>query len=201
MNINLRNAILLFFGISTFSLLLIGGIIGYNQYQSIFASNVPSKLDNEYLHIPTNSGFKEVLAALQKEHFLKNTNSFIKVADRMGYNNSTVRAGRYKIEPNWSNHQLIRHLRNGGQAPVKIVLTNERLPENVATKVARFTELDSAEVMKLFRDADYLNDIGYTRETLMSLFIPNTYEVYWNISAEEFIERMVKEHKIFLVKR
>ncbi len=197
MHINLRNAILLFFGLSIFLLLLIGGVIGYNQYQTIFAPNVPSKLNNEYLHISTNSGFKEVLDMLQKEGFLKDSNSFIKVADRMGYNNNTIRAGRYKIEPNWSNHQLIRHLRNGGQAPVKVVLTNERLPENVASKVARFTELDSASVAKLFRDVDYLNSIGYTSETLMSLFIPNTYEVYWNITAEQFIDRMIKEHKIF----
>lgn len=197
MQINLRNAILLFFGLSIFLLLLIGGIIGYNQYQYIFAPNVPSKLDNKYLYIPTNSGLKEVLSALQKEGFLKNSNSFIKVADRMGYGNNTVRAGRYEIKPNWSNHQLIRHLRNGEQASVKVVLNNERLPENIAAKVSRFTEFDSTALAKLFEDTDYLNSIGYTRETLMSLFIPNTYEVYWNITEVQFVERMIKEHEAF----
>ncbi|HRF37961.1 MAG TPA: endolytic transglycosylase MltG, partial [Saprospiraceae bacterium] len=93
--------------------------------------------------------------------------------------------------------QMVRHLRSGEQAPVNVVLTNERLPENVAAKIARFIEPDSAQIYVLFSDPEYLQSIGYTPETFMSLFIPNTYQVYWNSTPEQFTERMVKEHKAF----
>ena len=77
------------------------------------------------------------------------------------------------------------------------MLTNERLPEEVAAKAARFVEADSTDFMALFTDEAYLREIGYTSETLMGAFIPNTYEVYWDISPRRFMSRMIREHDNF----
>jgi UPF0755 protein len=88
-------------------------------------------------------------------------------------------------------------LRNGEQAPVKVVLNNERLPEEVAGKVARFIEADSFSLLQTFRDRAYLRELDLTEETLLTVFIPNTYEFYWNTDAKGFVSRMVKEHAAF----
>jgi UPF0755 protein len=68
---------------------------------------------------------------------------------------------------------------------------------NVAAKAARFIEPDSLAIVRLFQDQDYLDSIGYNTETLMTLFIPNTYEFYWNTTPRAFVERMIKEHDKF----
>lgn len=190
---------------TTLALLLIGLVIGgyfaYGFYQKVFAPNVPKELRHSFVHIPTNSSFEEVVHLLKKDNFIIDVPSFEMVAHRMKYVKNTMRSGRYKIEPNWSNHQLISHLRGGKQATVKVILNNERLLEEVASKVARFIEPDSASIWALMSDPNYLLEIGFTKETLMSVFIPNTYDFYWNTSPSKFMERMLKEHKKFWAKK
>lgn len=180
--------------------LAVGGYFAYDFYQKIFAPNVPTALSNDFVHIPTNSSFDEVVNILEKEHFIIDVTSFKLVAKQMNYIKNNMRAGRYKIEPNWSNRQLIGHLRGGKQATVKVILNNERLLEEVAGKVARFIEPDSASIYALMMDPNFLLEKGYTKETLMSIFIPNTYDFYWNTSPAKFMERMIKEHDEFWAK-
>lgn len=179
-------------------LILIGGGAALFVYQKyIVGANVPEDLEVEYINIPTNSSFDEVVALLEEKSIIKDETSFRWFAEYMKYKKDPMRAGRFKIQPSWSNIQLIRHLRNGQQEPVKVVLNNERLIEEVAAKVARFIEPDSMDMITLLQNQDYLQKIGYTDETLMSLFIPNTYEFYWNTTPEVFMERMLKEHNSF----
>jgi UPF0755 protein len=178
-------------------LLLIGGFFAYQKYQDFFEPNVPENLVNEFVEIPTGSSYQEVVEILQKGGFLIDTASFTETAELMKYPRPQMRAGRYQIQPNWSNKELVGHLRNGKQASVKLVLTNDRMTENVAAKAARFIEADSLEIVSLFQNKTYLKEIGYTPETLMSLFIPNTYDFFWNTSAKGFVERMIKEHEKF----
>jgi UPF0755 protein len=116
------------------------------------------------------------------------------MAERLGYKG---RAGRFKITPGMSSWSLVRHLRGGQQAPVKVVLVNERLPEDVAAKAARFIEADSLSLVTLMNDPVVLDSLGFTPQTLMSMFIPNTYEFFWNTTPRKFIERMKKEHDDF----
>ena len=186
---------------SLLGLLILGAGVSFFFYQKyIVGANVPDELKEEFVHIPTNSTFDEVVDLLKEEGIIKDEVSFRWFAEYMKYEKNPMRAGRYKIQPSWSNIDLIRHLRNGKQAPVKVVLTNERLLEEVAAKVARFIEADSTSLITLFHDESHLEEIGYTKETLMSLFIPNTYEFYWNSSAETFLEKMIKEHDTFWTK-
>lgn len=167
----------------------------YNRY--VAGTDVPTYLEENMVNIPTNSSFEEVIEILTAKELIKNETTFRFLSEKMNYKRSPMRSGRFEVEPGWSMVDLIRHLRNGEQAPVTLVLTNERLLEEVAAKVARFIEPDSAEFMAIFNNDSYLKEIGYTKETLMSLFIPNSYEFYWNSSAADFMDRMIKEHKNF----
>ncbi len=178
-------------------LAVIAAVIGYGKYNQIFQPNVPDKLADPYIYIPTNSTYDEVLNLLMEKDILIDTASFNWVAQQMKYKKTKMRSGRFKIEPKWNNRQLVRHLRNGKQAPVKLVLTNERLPEDVAGKVARFIETDSATVFRLLSDAEYLAKYNLEPHTMISAIIPNTYEFFWNQNAEDFFERMIKENERF----
>ena len=181
-------------------LLIIGGIGGffaYDKYKSIMSPNVPDDLENNIVTIPTNSTFQEVINILHQNKQVIDTASFREVAELMNYKKSIMRAGRYKIHPSWSNRALIRHLRAGEQVPVKLVFNHGWVLEDLAGKVAPFIEADSTDLINLFFDDNYIKEFGYTRETLMSLFIPNTYEFFWNKNEKDFFERMVKEHKRF----
>lgn len=187
--------ILLWLTLVAFLLVITFAAIVY--YKFIVGSEVPEDIENEYVIIPTGVEFEEVVSMLKARGIIQNEDTFRLLAERMSYKRSPMRSGRYQIQGGWSAIELIRHLRNGRQAPVDVVLTNERLIENVAAKVARFIEPDSLTMLAFMDDENYLQEIGYTPETLMSLFIPNTYEFYWNTQPREFMTRMQREHQNF----
>ena len=167
---------------------------GIQVHGFLYKANVPADLKTSLIEIPTGSGFEDVIGLLNEGGFLIDENTFRVIADQMKYKG---RAGQFKIKPNWTNRQLIRHLRGGKQEPVKLVLVNERLVEDIAGKAARFIETDSAGIAKLLTNKSYLDSLGYTPQTILSLFIPNTYEFFWNTSPRQFVERMAKEHGRF----
>lgn len=167
----------------------------YNKF--IGGPVVPEGMESYIIQIPSNSEYDEVVDILKDRNLIQNKEVFNRLAERMNYKKSPMRSGRFEISPGWNTIDLIRHLRNGKQAPVDVVINNARLPEEVAGKVAGFIEPDSLELNALFTDQAYLQSINYTPETLMSLFIPNTYEFFWNTSPKEFMERMIKEHDRF----
>ncbi len=184
-------------GIALLLAICIGGFIGYEKYSAVSTPNVPEKLANNFLEIPTGSDYQEVKNLLIQNGMLIDTAGFDWVAEKMNYRKNKMRSGRFEIQPGWSNRALIQHLRGGKQSPVKVVLNNERLLEEVAGKVARFIEADSLELITAFNDQQLVKKLGLNRETLMTLFIPNTYEFFWNQNANDFLERMKKEHEKF----
>ena len=189
----LRNILL---GIATF-LIFIALFLGSTYYKIYFKPVVPGDLEDYHVAIPSGSTPEEVVALLLDKKIVQDPASFSKAAERMEYFRTPMRPGRFEVQPHWNHVALIRHLRGGPQAPVMVVLTNERLLENVAGKVARFIEPDSTALLQTFQNPNILDSMGYTEETLMALFIPNSYEFYWNTSPEGFLERMQKEYDRF----
>lgn len=177
--------------------LLAGGYFAWHPLKAIYFSGVPKDIPDQFVCIPTGSSFDEVVQILKKGRFIMDESDFRWLAEKMNYKKDKMRAGRFEIKPGWTNRELIQHLRVGEQAPVRLVLNNERLPEDVAGKAAQFIEADSLSLITTFRDQSFLNEIGYTRETLISALIPNTYEMYWNTDAKGFVRRMLKEHDAF----
>lgn len=180
-----------------FALLLIAAVFAWKPLRAVYLSGVPQNIENQFVCIPTGAPFDEVVAILLSQNAISDEDDFRWVAERMNYKKDKMRAGRFEVKPGWGNRELVAHLRTGEQAPVKVVLTNERLLEDIAGKVARFIEADSISLLETFRDPAFLSEIGYTPETLITAFIPNTYEMYWNTSAKDFMRRMLKEHEAF----
>ncbi|MCB0527962.1 MAG: endolytic transglycosylase MltG [Lewinellaceae bacterium] len=190
---SLSRYVLLFFTAA----LLIGAYFAWRPLKAIYFSGVPAQLENKYVCIPTGSTFDQVVAILRSGGFIRDEADFRWLAEKMNYKKDIMRAGRFEVRPGWTNRQLIQHLRTGEQAPVKVILNNERLPEDVASKVSQFIEADSLSLIRTFSDQAFLDEIGYTYETLIAAFIPNTYEMYWNTDARAFVKRMLKEHDAF----
>ena len=174
--------------------LIIGSILAAT-YLYLFQSNIPSDSKLEYVKIPTNSSFEDLVNQLLTEGVITDESDFLRWANWLGY--ETVRTGRFKIRAGWSSYDLIEHLKEGEQSPVKVILNNERTPTQVAGKVARFLERDSMAFIQTFNDSSILDSLGIKRETLMCFFLPNTYEFYWNTEPRKFLERMLKEYKKF----
>jgi UPF0755 protein len=176
---------------------IVAAVVFWNPIKAMFFSAVPSDLESQYVYIPTNSSFEQVVNILKKGRFIEDESGFRWLADQMKYKKEPMRPGRFEIKSGWTIREMIQHLRIGEQAPVKVILNNERLPEDVAGKVARTLESDSASLIQTFRDPAFLAEIGCKPENLITLFIPNTYEMYWNTDPKGFVRRMIKEHDAF----
>ncbi len=188
-------------GLLALFVLLVGIALIWQPMKAIYFSGVPKDLSRRYVYIPTGATFEQVVDSLVQGGFLTDEKSFVWLAEKMKYRRSQMRPGRFEIKPGWSNRRLIQHLRSGEQAPVRVVLNVERLPEDVAGVVARFLEPDSAAFAAAMFSSEVLAQAGYSRETLTALFIPNTYEFFWTTTPEGFLERMLKENKAFWSKR
>ncbi len=167
----------------------------------IFGPNVviENSKDN-YINIPTGSEYEDVRKIVADHGLVKNIKAFDWVAKRKNYSNF-IHAGHYEFKDGLNNNDLINLLRSGIQIPVNLIFNNIRSLERLSGIVACQIEADSSEIINLLLDENYISQFGYTHETVMGAFIPNTYEFYWNTSASGFVERMVDEYEIFWNKK
>lgn len=152
--------------------------------------------DNQYIYIPSGSDFEEVRALLISSEILKDVSSFDWVSEKKNYANH-IRPGRYKITNGMNNNDLVNMLRSGRQEPVPLIFNSVRSLEKLCGIIANQIEVDSVEILHLLRDDEYISTLGFTESTVMGMFIPNTYEVYWNTSATELIQRIDREYRSF----
>lgn len=108
-----------------------------------------------------------------------------------------VRPGRYVVERGDNIITLFRRLRNGQQEPVNLTIPSVRTLDRLASYLDDHLMLDSLTLGQAFTDSTFCARFGYTRETLPALFIPNTYQIYWTISLDDFMSRMQRENKSF----
>ena len=174
--------------------ILAGGIIGYKTYSAVFSPNT-TETTGKFLDIKPGTDLSALADLMEEANFIKDKESFLYVAGLMKY--QTVRSGRFSVPAGSSNIELIRHLRSSKQATVNLVLSNARTLEDLSGKIAKFIALDSTEILQYFNDGRAANILETNRENIMTYFIPNTYEVYWNESMDALLARMKKEHDRF----
>lgn len=170
-------------------------ISGVNYYTRMYRSNVDIKKD-KLLFIPTGSDFNTVLDSIKKNKIVVDYESFVKASNSLGYT-QRVKPGCYRIKSGMSNRTLIRMLITATQKPVKVTFNNIRTPEQLAGKVASQIETDSLSIIRYFKSSDIAQGYGFNEYTFISMFIPNTYEFYWNTDAKAFFDRMKKEYTQF----
>ena len=171
-------------------------------YYSIVTKPVINLKDRKscYFYIHTGSGFQAVRDSLVKKGYLREPEKFEWLARRKHYD-QRVKPGRYRLVNGMRNNALVNMLRSGRQEPVRIIVQNVRTREELAGKIGRNLEVDSTRLSKLFNDPSYLAGFGISPSTLFVLFIPDTYEFYWNTSGDQLFKRMYREYKHFWIPR
>lgn len=170
------------------------GIIAYLKFLSPVVRNID--INDPFVYIPTGADFTDVAAILNKKKLISNVNDFTWLAKQMKYVNH-IKPGKYKLHNGMSNKEIIEMLRAGRQESVKLSINNIRKLDGLALLISSKLEADSNSIVKLFSDSVYLSQHGFNTYNSISVIIPNTYEFYWNTSAEEFFERMLREYKKF----
>lgn len=109
----------------------------------------------------------------------------------------SIKAGAYKVSSGMSNIVFLRHIYLGWQTPVSLIINNIRLKSQLASRISRQTNIDSTAFVTLLYDSLFLQKYNLTPDNSLTLFIPNTYEVYWTITPNELFEKMGKEYARF----
>ncbi|MEY2704527.1 MAG: hypothetical protein RL407_589 [Bacteroidota bacterium] len=182
-------------------LLVAGSVLGISMtfyfYQVFLSPNALIDQDQAYLlKIPSNSEYSGVVQTLYEERVINDALSFGFVAKVLGYQEA-VKPGLYKVEPKMNNLDLVRMLRSGNQVPVQVTFNTIRTKEELAEKITAHLEVPKEQVLALLQDSVYIRKFGFEEETILSMFIPNTYELWWNTSAEGLLDRMHTEYQNF----
>jgi UPF0755 protein len=176
---------------------VIAASILFSYYQDIFSANINVKqAENAYLYVPGNSNQDDILRILEDHDWLKDRSSLLWVMEKKNFARH-IHSGRYLLTKNMSNNDFVNLLRSGVQSPLMLTFNNTRTAEEFAGKIAAQIEADSLSILVFLRDKSKLEKYGFTPQTALALFIPNTYQVYWNMDAEHFVDKMYQEYSKF----
>ena len=173
-------------------LVVCGGIV-YTIYSAIFSPNTAFENEKAFVFVPTDANFSEVINIM--EPLLKDLGSFEAVAERKGYV-SNIKGGKYAILKGMNNNDIINTLRSVN-IPVKVSFNNQETVEDLAGRIAAQLEPDSLSLLQVLTDIAFLSEKGFDKENLVTPYLPNTYEFFWNTTPEQFRERMLKEYHRF----
>lgn len=187
-----------------FTVLLVLGILlifamafGFWLYKTVMSPNVQTAEGKDIeLFIPTGSDYEQVKAIVLESNFIINEKSFNWVANKKELPDN-IHPGRYIVKDGMSNNQLVNMLRGGLQSPVKVTFNNIRNVDMLAGRIASQIEADSTSISNLLHNQEYINQLGFSSYTIPALFLPDTYEFYWNTDAEGFVVRMFQEYNKF----
>jgi UPF0755 protein len=175
-----------------FSILLIS--FAYYAFQICYTPNILVEKQDRQIIIPKNATFKDVQRQFHEGDFAQDLISFSFLAKLKGYDKN-VKSGRYVLRANMTNLQAIRLLRSGEQEPVKITFNNVRLASELGEKITRNLSMKREEFDAALVQFAMTNPYGFNKDNVLSMFIPNTYEVYYQVSPKELIERMHQEYE------
>ncbi|RXR22457.1 endolytic transglycosylase MltG [Flavobacterium stagni] len=173
----------------------IGGlvlIVGIGFYLRFFASNTTFNEEEKWVTVPTGSNFEEVKKIIAP--YIDGMGGFENMAALRRYDQN-VKPGRFLLKKGMGNFGIVAALRHN--IPVKLTFNNQERLEDLCVRFSQQIEPDTTQLMKVFRDSIFLKENGFTKENVIAMFIPNSYEFYWNISAEKFRDKMLKEYKNF----
>jgi UPF0755 protein len=165
----------------------------------MFMPNFRAAEDKVNLYIYPGTDYAQLIDTLEKSDFISSVLTFRAASFVAGYG-SKVRSGRYIIKNGMNNFSLLRKLRSGRQDAVKVKINNIRTKEQLAGRLSEYLMPDSAEILNLLNDSAFLSQFELDTNVAVSLFIPNTYEIFWDTDATGIFTRMQKEFDKFWTK-
>lgn len=177
------------------SVILITGLMvyGYILYRNIFSPNTKFQENEVYVMIPSNANYEEVKNIMKL--YVEDMERFDKVAQKKSYPQRNDKSGRFLLKKGMGSNDIINALRQN--IPVKLAFNNQERLENLAGRIGSQIEADSLSILTALKDPEFLSENGFTEENVLCMFIPNSYEYFWNTNAIKFRDKMAKEYRKF----
>ena len=169
------------------------GIFSYYIYSVMLVPNTNFNSKEAYIFIASNASFSDVKADL--EPLLKDIESFEVLASHKKYINN-IKAGRFLISKGMTNNDIINSIRSRN-LPIKIAFNNQHSLADLANRISAQIEANSTDLIAAFSDSGFLESNGFTNDNALAMYLPNSYEFFWNTSAITFRSRMLKEYNRF----
>jgi UPF0755 protein len=157
-----------------------------------FTNNTQLEKEEFFVEIPTGSNYDDAKKILSP--YVKSMSSFEIMAKLRSYPDN-VKPGRFLLKKGMNTFQIVGAMRRN--VPVDLAFNNQERLENLCERLSSQIEPDTTKLLAAFRDTTFLQKNGFSNETVFSMFLPNTYQVYWNISAEKFRDKMLEEYNKF----
>lgn len=172
------------------------GAIAYYFYNAMFSPNTNFEEDSKYIYITSDDSYREVREKLIL--LLDDIDGFDALAKQKKYV-SNVRAGKYQIKKGMNNNNIINSIRSNNIS-VKLSFNNQSSLEDLAGRIASQIEVDSLSLLNAMKDKSFLEKTGFDDKTALGMYLPNSYQVFWNTSTQAFVKRMHKEYNKFWTK-
>ena len=176
----------------------VGAYIAYDMYQQVYQPNVTlSNTTDKYFYVKSDHKFDDIVQNLYEKGYIINRESFEFVSEKKSGFKTNIHKGRYLLKDGMSNNELVDLFRSGETVPVKVTFNNVRTKNDLAGKISKNLECDSTQVLELINSPEFVAKYGFNQTTILTLFLPNTYQFNWATTADEAIQRMAKEYKKF----
>ena len=186
----------MFKGLRKLILFLVASILlisfSFYAYQICYTPNILVGGENRVIVIPDDATFESLQKQLHEGQYIQDLISFSFLSKLMDYDEK-VKPGRFTLRANMNNLEAIRFLRLGLQEPVKITFNNVRLIKDLSEKITKNLAATPQEFEAALIKFSINNTYGFTKDNVLCMFIPNTYEVYYTIGTGPLLERMHDE--------
>lgn len=173
--------------------ILVAAYFAYFVYNAMLKPNTAFNNDEAYILISKDDTYEDVKTQIAP--LLLDVDAFNDLAEQKKYN-TNVKSGRFAIKKGMNNNDIINSIRSKN-LPIKIAFNNQERLENLAGRIASQIDVDSLELLTIMKDQKFLKKNGFNENTAIGMYIPNSYEIFWNTSAEGFRKRMLKEYNAF----
>lgn len=171
------------------SSLILLSIVGIYIYKS------PAlKISKEqFVYIESTDNIQTISKKLESNYGLKFPFIFEAISNKINLNR-WVKAGRYTVSPSMNLVELAKTFREGKMKTVNLVIRPLITLEKFAALCGEKLEGDSIDYYKILSDTAFCKSIGFTKETIYALILPDTYNLYWHSSGEELFSKLAEEY-------
>lgn len=163
----------------------------------LFFTPVSSSDNPQSIWIDRDDNIDSVKAKIERREVNRMAFAGWKMLAGMSGYGERIATGHYVIEPEMNSLTLLRRLKGGMQTPVKLTIASVRTREKLAADLAEKMMMDSTEVINALRDSSICAAYGLDTANIIGMFLPNTYEIYWNVTVDKLMKRMKKESEAF----
>lgn len=159
-------------------------------------TSVSDSESTEYIYIDDDDTQDSVIAKLQP-YANPIGMAGLKTLLRHSDYKENIRTGRYAINPDDGAIAVFHRIKSGQQTTISMVVPEARTMERLAELLSKKLMIDSTTIINALKDEDVCHKLGYDTCNIAAMFVPNTYDMYWDVSVDELLQRMKKEHDRF----